>query len=83
MSNSTDVKIYPNPTSDYLNVDITTTIDGAVQIEVMDMLGQKIGETAAMNNKALIDVSKLASGCYIVNCYREGIKIAGAKFIKN
>ena len=83
VSNSTDVKIYPNPTSDYLNVDITTTIDGAVQIEVMDMLGQKIGETAAMNNKALIDVSKLASGCYIVNCYREGIKIAGAKFIKN
>ena len=79
----TDVKIYPNPTSDYINVDINTTMGGNVTVELTNMLGQKINAVPAMNNKAAMDVSKLASGVYIVDCYRDGVKIAAAKFIKN
>jgi hypothetical protein len=49
----------------------------------MDMLGREISSTYAVNNKAVIEVSKLASGVYVIDCYRDGIKIGTAKFIKN
>ena len=80
---TTDVKVYPNPASALVNVDITSTETGDVTVELTDMLGQKINEVPASNNKAVIDVSKLAAGVYIIDCYCGGIKIAAAKFIKN
>ena len=62
----TDVKIYPNPTSDFIKVAINTTMAGSINVVVADMLGQKITEVPAVDNNAAIDVSKLASGVYIV-----------------
>jgi len=36
-----------------------------------------------LNNIATIDVSKLAAGLYVIDCYRDGVKIGAAKFVKN
>jgi len=78
-----EMKVYPNPTSDYLNVDINAGLDGNIQVSLLNILGQQLGETAVVNHQAKIDVSKLPAGCYLVDCYREGVKIATARFIKN
>ncbi len=82
-SGATEVKVYPNPTSDYVNVEIAGVMGGKVTVAVLNMLGQEISTVNATNNKAVIDASKLAAGIYVVDCYRDGLKIGTAKFIKN
>ena len=79
----TDVKIYPNPTNDFINVDINTTVAGDIEVQVLNMLGQKLNTTPATDHKARINVASLPAGVYLVDCYREGVKIAAARFIKN
>jgi len=83
VNEATNVTVYPNPTSNYINIDINSTVGGDVTIGLSNMLGQKMNEVPAKDNKATIDVSNLASGVYVIDCYRGGVKIAAAKFIKN
>ena len=82
-ADASSIKVYPNPANAVVNVEINTTIDGNIDVEVLNLLGQKVSNTQAVDHKAAIGVSGLANGCYMVNCYREGVKIASAKFIKN
>jgi len=78
-----EIKVYPNPTSDYVNVDVNSVAGGKISVSVLNMLGQEITRVSAVNNKAVIDAAKLPSGIYVVDCYRDGLKIGTAKFIKN
>ncbi|MFI5196044.1 MAG: T9SS type A sorting domain-containing protein, partial [Chitinophagales bacterium] len=77
------IKVYPNPANDNINVDINTKIAGDIQVEVINMLGQKVSTVTAVNHKARINIASLPAGCYLVDCSRDGVKIATAKFIKN
>ncbi len=77
------ISVYPNPTSDVINVDINVKISGDLHVDVVNMLGQKVATTVAQNNKAKFSVANLPAGAYIVDCYREGVKIGAARFIKN
>ncbi len=79
----TDVRVFPNPTQDNINVEINSSIDGTMTVDVVNMLGQKLNTADVVNRKASIDVSNLAAGCYVVDCYRNGVKIATSRFIKN
>ena len=83
INGSTEMKVYPNPTSDYVNVEVSGVMGGKMSVTVMNMLGQEITRVGAANNKAVIDASKLAPGIYVVECYRDGLKTGTAKFIKN
>ncbi len=79
----TGIKVYPNPTSDYINVDINTNINGDIQVEILNMLGQKVDMVKAIDHKAKISVTSLPSGVYLIGCYRDGVKIGTARFVKN
>ena len=57
------IKVYPNPASNYINVTSTITID---KIELYSILGKKVHETANANT---IDISNLNSGIYFVQFY--------------
>lgn len=78
-----DIKVYPNPTSEYVNVDVNSVAGGKISVSVLNMLGQEITRVSAVNNKVVIDAARLAAGIYVVDCYRDGLKIGTAKFIKN
>ncbi len=80
---TTSVSVYPNPGTDHVNVDIKTTAMGKVLVTMADLLGKQISNSTAVNNKATIEVSKLAPGVYVIECYRDGLKIGAAKFVKN
>jgi len=82
-ADAVSVSIYPNPAISFINVSVTSSFNGKVQIEVFNMLGQKLNTVMATDNKAVIDVSELPVGSYLITSYRNGIKIAGATFIKN
>ena len=78
-----EVKLFPNPADRLINVEINNTAGGKYNVEVVNLLGQKLDMKDLVNNKTTFDVSDLAGGVYFVNCYRDGVKFASTKFVKN
>ena len=77
------IKIYPNPAAENINIEIQSTGGGNFTIDILNMLGQKINTVNTTDHNTKIDVAGLPAGCYLVDCYRNGVKTATAKFIKN
>ncbi len=54
------LKLYPNPASTVLNVDISTDATaGNMEVRVLNMLGQQLNSVQAADNKAQINVAAL------------------------
>ena len=71
-----DVNVYPNPTTDFINVSANNPID---KIELYSMLGKKV---VAANNTNTINVSNLDSGVYFIKLY-SGNTSTSKKIIKH
>jgi len=65
-----DIKIYPNPTSEFLNIQIQKPISNLV-IGIIDSSGKKILTTKFTNEDNGIDISDLTPGIYILTCITE------------
>ncbi len=78
-----ELNVYPNPTSGALNVQLAGWNGGETQVAIVNMMGQQIKMNTATGNATQFDVAELPAGCYLINCTRNGIKIATARFIKN
>ncbi len=77
------ISVYPNPANTIVNVAISATSQSNIQVEVSNIMGQKVDAIWATDNKATIDVAALPTGTYLIVCYRNGIKIATSRFVKN
>ena len=66
-----EVKIYPNPTSDVLNIMIPTEVEGLVEVQLMDLGGHLVQSRTISGGTSQMDVSKLAGGAYIMNFISE------------
>ena len=75
-NNKSDIEIYPNPTKDYLNIDLNNEIKGKVTI--VNQLGQVVKEINIDGKELTIDVKDLTSGVYFLNVRNEKVR-----FIKN
>jgi len=82
-SGATGISVYPNPANSYINVVISAGVKGSIEVAVWNVLGQQVNTVMAADNKAVIDVSMLPAGSYLVTCNNDGIKIASARFVKN
>jgi len=72
------VKLYPNPTSNILNVECV----GAIQnIAVYNVLGQEVINKELNSTSTALDVSILNSGIYVVKTVVDGVT-SSTKFIK-
>lgn len=80
---SAGLKLFPNPTTDVVNMEVSRSVTGKVTFEVFNMLGQHIADVEANNNTAQLSVAGLPAGAYVVDCYSDGMKVAAARFIKN
>lgn len=69
---------YPNPASNNLNVSASKNIDN---VEIFNLIGQKVLTVNPNKNSASINISTLNSGVYIVKTTIEGIK-GSYKFVK-
>lgn len=65
-----DVKIYPNPTSDYINIEYNSLQYKLLKVDVVDMQGKRIIQKEEPNISQL-DIRGLPSAIYIINCYFE------------
>lgn len=83
-----DFRVYPNPTSDIVNVQLTMNNEqlGGMSVQVFDVFGRllnvvELGRALAPQT-AQIDLSKYAKGVYFVNAVSEGKVIAVRKVVK-
>ena len=65
--NTLDFKIYPNPSNNYINVDIQNP-NRDYSIEIYSMLGQQLLISFKMN---VIDISSLTKGIYLIKLTRK------------
>lgn len=66
----TNLTVYPNPTKSSLHLSASKVIE---DIQVYNMLGQKILTTTPNTSDATIDVSRLAIGTYILRVTIDGV----------
>jgi len=77
--------LYPNPTGDKLNLQITNAPKNADwSLRIFDMLGQPVlSQTTGVSTTQQIDVSLLPPGVYTLNLYNVIQPVAVRKFLKN
>ena len=71
-------KVYPNPTSNVLNIDASGNVQN---IAIYNTLGQEVMNKEVSGNNVSLDVSDLNAGIYIVKTNVDG-KVSSTKFIK-
>jgi hypothetical protein len=66
-----DLNIFPNPTSEILNIEFGQEMSDLVQIDLYDLTGKKVmssqNNVSAGNNFLQINISDLESGIYFLN----------------
>lgn len=85
------MNIYPNPTSDVVNVQLTMNNEqtGNVAIQVFDVYGKMLDASNVVNKHGLstqttqIDLSRYANGVYFIKAMSEGNVLAVRKVVKN
>lgn len=79
--NNNAMEIYPNPTSDILNIQLNS--NQKVQLTICDALGKIIANHSIESNKVnTISLQSLTPGMYYANVYADGNKVDCKKIIK-
>ncbi|WP_066629255.1 T9SS type A sorting domain-containing protein [Labilibacter marinus] len=70
------IQVYPNPTRNYINVDLNmTSLETLVDITIVDISGSVVYLDKTCNVKNVIDVSGFSSGIYYVKVADRSFKI--------
>jgi len=64
-TNST-LNIYPNPTTGMLHLEFSDVSDGAVEIELFNIVGERVLSKSSKSNDLLVDLSKFNTGVYFL-----------------
>jgi len=75
------LRIYPNPATDYIVVDLPAGISSQASITVIDVLG-KVVSNQTIDSGASMDVSSLSNGAYLLRINYDGKSITRKIFIK-
>lgn len=75
------LKVYPNPTDQILNVVVTDAVDGRAEIYAMD--GTFLLSTELTYGTAIIDVSSLSPGVYMIKSTNEKGVVHVVQFVVN
>lgn len=75
---TSSIKMYPNPTTNVLNIEALSIID---KVTVYNILGQEVISKTVGSSSMSLDVSDLHSGVYVINATIEGVT-STSKFVK-
>ncbi len=73
------ISIYPNPAAKYLHVDANAPI---ARVEIMDLQGKTLVKTNIGETNAVIAISNLETGVYMIRITGTDNKVGIARFIK-
>ena len=83
---TTVVRVYPNPTSDYIHIE---GLETGTSIELYDLSGRQVkneklinGFVAAQPDKAVLDVKNISSGTYLLKITSKEGAVGTAKVMK-
>ena len=77
------LRIYPNPTSNVLNVELLPATTKAVTLELVNITGQVLATQLLRSNAETIEVGSLLNGVYFIRVWQEGRLMDTQKFIKS
>ncbi len=77
-----EVSVFPNPTSNTVFIKISEKNNSADNYTISDFSGRCIAAGVLNSDMQSIDFSTFTKGIYILNIYREGIKVHSFKIIK-
>ncbi|MFK5856062.1 MAG: T9SS type A sorting domain-containing protein, partial [Bacteroidota bacterium] len=60
------VSVYPNPTSDLINIHISNEISGNANLVITDMSGKMVLNSTIVNSEVTLNSSDFNSGLYFV-----------------
>ncbi len=75
------VRIYPNPVTSTLNVNLLGMVSKQSSLQILDAKGSVVLEKSILNNPQPVDVSKLTKGVYMIRV-NNGLKTITSKFVK-
>lgn len=80
------VAVYPNPATDYVNIQLNTTDESGSKVEILNAFGKEvqcfINPEISAGNAVMIDVKDLEKGVYIINILNNDGSSTSSKFIK-
>jgi len=63
----TDIKLYPNPTNDYLSINSSNYLPTTLVLKIYNLNSKTYLESINYQNNELIDVSTFPPGIYVVS----------------
>ena len=77
VDHSKEVNIYPNPTTDWLNINLSNDLENiALQLDIVNMNGQVVyKETIENQSEVQLSLKHLGSGIYFVRMYNERVTV--------
>ena len=88
-ANQLYISVYPNPATDYLNIDITTNNLKSTHLIIYDNMGRKVLEKKTTESKTELNIKGLESRLYFLQVQSEGSassprgkEIISKKFVK-
>ncbi|RYY30091.1 MAG: T9SS type A sorting domain-containing protein [Sphingobacteriaceae bacterium] len=74
---------YPNPATDYIQVNMPKVLKGAAEIRIINLTGVVIQKTTVNSNSPKLDINALVPGVYVIEAKDANHNAIGnAKFIK-
>ena len=76
------LNVFPNPTSDVLNIQITNLSVPSATVEIFDLYGRLISRESYTEDLLRINTSDYRAGMYIIHAFTENATIGYRKFVK-
>jgi PKD repeat protein len=72
-----NIKVYPNPAQDYINIDLSEITQREITLDIFDITGNRIAHEEIENTGDYrINTSAYQEGIYIINFYLSGYKVS-------
>jgi hypothetical protein len=75
-------KVYPNPATDLLNVQVMSNVTALITLEIYDFSGRLVARETGTGDYLQINTSTYPSGIYIVRAWHDGVLLGFEKFVK-
>ena len=82
-NSNNNLDIYPNPASEFVYVKLKKGLSNNFQLELFDLLGNKIWSFYGKRNNLEIDVGNLENGIYLLSIKSDDIHIVSKLYIRN
>ena len=78
------IRVFPNPTTYMVNVDLSQLPQGEYQLYLLDLSGKVVYNQTATKSNTEIDISSFATGTYVLNVQTKGTqKVETFKIVKS